>query len=73
MPRCRFSLHIDRQQFLRYYQGQVQQILVTTEEGPRVQFPAAHLRPFLSERGIQGRFALYYDEGGKFVRLERIA
>lgn len=72
MPFCRFSLNLSQDQFLLYYRGVVRQIQVTTEEGKTLQFPAGHLRPFLTHQGIRGRFALQYDEGGKFVNIEKI-
>lgn len=67
-----FSIHVTAYEFLPYYQGRVTDIVVTSEQGQRVQFPAMHLRPYLTSSGISGRFCLETEQG-KFISLSKIS
>ncbi|GHF93031.1 DUF2835 domain-containing protein [Thalassotalea marina] len=67
-----FSINITSYDFLPYYQGRVKDIVVTSDQGLRVQFPAMHLRPFLTRSGISGRFCLQTEQG-KFVSIAKIS
>lgn len=67
-----FSINISSLDFLPYYEGRVRDIVVTSDQGLRVQFPAMHLRPFLTRSGISGRFCLQTNQG-KFVSLTKIS
>ena len=68
-----FHLRIPADAYLSYYQGQARQVLVTTREGLKVQFPAALLRPYVTRDGISGEFRLRYDEHRRLVGLDRLA
>lgn len=68
----RFSLNIPTQEMLRYYRGEVQTVVVTTDEGLRVQFPAVLLRAHVTDNGIFGRFQLKFDDNHRQAGLERI-
>lgn len=66
-----FHLSMSHADFLPYYQGKVQAIIVTSTEGKRVQFPAMHMRKFLVPSGIQGFFCMT-TQNNKFLSLEKI-
>lgn len=66
-----FSIHITPTEFLPYYQGKVQNVVVTTNQGIKVQFPAMHLRKYLTANGIQGTFCLQTQQN-KFLSLSKI-
>ncbi|WP_284297418.1 DUF2835 domain-containing protein [Thalassotalea loyana] len=66
-----FSINMSTQDFLPYYQGRVQSLVVTTTTGLRVEFPAMHLRKYVDSLGVRGLFCLKTDQG-KFVSLTRI-
>ncbi|MBY7853086.1 DUF2835 domain-containing protein [Vibrio fluvialis] len=70
MNRYLFSLNISYQAFLSHYSGAASTVLVLTECGLRLQFPAAKFRPFLSQIGVKGRFRLTTDQNNKFLKLE---
>ncbi len=72
MREVRFSLVISAEEMLRYYQGAAQNVLVTTDRGLKLQFPAEHLRRFVTEQGVRGRFAIRFDANNRFVDLRRI-
>ncbi|MEH0667109.1 DUF2835 domain-containing protein [Vibrio scophthalmi] len=65
-----FSLNISYQSFLNHYNGAASQILVTTDNGLRLQLPAMRFRPFVSQIGLKGRFRLTTDQNNKFIKLE---
>ncbi|MGB2739467.1 MAG: DUF2835 domain-containing protein [Cognaticolwellia sp.] len=67
-----FSLNISSQDYLPYYQGRVHTIIVTTAQGIRLEFPAMHLRSFLTNTGIKGYFCLQTQDQ-KFLSLEKIS
>jgi len=58
-------------EFLPYYQGQVTGIVVTSTQGLRVQFPAMHLRKFVTPNGVQGYFRLE-TKNNKFFSLTKL-
>ena len=67
-----FNLLISAADYLRYYQGSAQSVVVTTHQGLRVKFPASALRPYVTKDGINGQFALFTDEDNKMLELRRI-
>lgn len=68
----RFSLDISKEQALRYYQGSARFVVVTAENGQSIQFPAEHIRSFIGESGIQGRFSIEFDVNNKLIAIRRI-
>lgn len=66
-----FTINLSAQDYMPYYQGLVQNIVVTAHNGKRVQFPAMHLRNFLSPAGIYGKFCLETAEN-KFISLTKL-
>lgn len=57
----------------RYYKDRVDNILVMTEQGLRVQLPLRRLVPFITSVGIRGRFLLTLDQQNRFISLQKIA
>lgn len=66
-----FSIKMSTNDFLPYYQGKIQNIVVTTIQGKTVQFPAMHLRKFLTSTGISGFFCLK-TQNNKFLSLDKL-
>lgn len=67
-----FSLLLSSQEFLPYYQGYVTDIQVLTSQGLKVQFPAMHLRPYITSGGIKGNFCLT-TTNNKFKSLDKVS
>lgn len=65
-----FSLNIPYQTFLAHYNGAASSVMVTTDNGLRIQLPATRFRPLLSQIGLKGRFRLTIDQNNKFLKLE---
>lgn len=72
MNRVELNIYLSAEEFMAYYQGRAQSVLAFTASGQSIQFPAAVLRPFLSHKGVQGRFSLAFDNNGKLQDLQRI-
>jgi hypothetical protein len=68
----RFSLHISRDEVLRYYQGSASSVIVRAENGQRLQFPAEHIRPFIDQHGVQGLFSISFDNDNKLIGIKRL-
>ncbi len=66
-----FSIKLTANEFLPYYQGTIQNVVVTTTQGVKVQFPAMHLRKYLTGNGIQGDFCLETQQN-KFLSLSKL-
>jgi len=58
-------------EFLPYYKGQFHSIVVTTNTGVKVQFPAMHIKKYLSSSGIQGYFCMQ-TKNNKFLSITKI-
>ncbi|MCW8865727.1 MAG: DUF2835 domain-containing protein [Colwellia sp.] len=66
-----FSINMTANEFLPYYQGIAQTIVVKSTQGLRLQFPAMHMRPYLKSNGIHGNFCLQ-TENKKFLSITEI-
>lgn len=67
-----FRLHVEREEAMRYYQGKAQAVITRAENGQTLRFPAIHLRRFVEQNGIHGRFLIRFDAQHKLVDLQRI-
>jgi hypothetical protein len=67
-----FQLHITAEEFLRYYRGTAQAVIVRSDDGRRIQLPARNFRPFLTESGISGRFRIRLDDNNRLVEMVRL-
>lgn len=67
-----FTINMTTKEFLPYYQGRAQSIVAATNAGVRVQFPAMHIRKYLTNAGIRGFFCLE-TRNKKFLSLTKIS
>jgi hypothetical protein len=58
-------------EFFPYYQGRILSVVVQTETGIKVQFPAMHLRNYITPSGVSGRFCLE-TLNNKFISLTKV-
>ena len=73
MPtRISFSISLSAERYLQYYRGHARAVIVRSEDGRRIQLPAASLRPFVTAEGIVGRFELTLDENNKLIDIRRV-
>lgn len=72
MQKVQFSLSISAEDCLLYYQGRIKYVKVRTDEGLSVRFPASVLQSILTPDGVYGKFVIYYDKNGKFMKIEPV-
>jgi hypothetical protein len=72
MTKVRFKLDIDKTEALRYYQGHARFVIVTAENGQRLQFLAKHIRAFIEPDGLHGDFSITFDSNNKLIEIKRI-
>ena len=70
--RFRFRINLSAEEYLRYYQGRAGAVIVQSEDGRRIQLPAARLRPFVMQEGVRGRFEITLDGNNRLQRIERL-
>ncbi|MBQ4863391.1 DUF2835 domain-containing protein [Pseudoalteromonas sp. MMG013] len=68
-----FTMYLDYEQCLDFYDGSIKFVQVVEDQGKRIRFPATHVRKFVSSIGIRGRFRLCLDAQSAFISLEKIA
>jgi len=67
-----FSLNLSYDKYLYVYQGHAKYVVTTAYDGRTVQFPAEILKPYLTHKGVQGHFVIYFDKNNKFKSLEKV-
>ena len=66
------SLRISSRRFQAYYEGLADYVLARSDDGRTVQFPARVLRPFVSQRGIDGVFEITFSSPNKFHSIKKV-
>lgn len=67
-----FSIVVSPEQCQRFYRGQTKYVVVTDNNGKKIQLLFNHFRPFINTLGIRGSFRLTLTEQAAFVALEKI-
>lgn len=73
MNEIRFRLAISAQEYLRYYQGEVDSVRVEIIGGKSFQFPANALQKHVDKSGVNGSFRIVFDDNHKMVSMERLS
>ncbi|MCW8930115.1 MAG: DUF2835 domain-containing protein [Gammaproteobacteria bacterium] len=73
MNEVRFRLEISVEEYLRYYQGEVNSVIVTMAGGKTIQFPANALQKHVDQFGVNGSFRITFDDNNKMINMERIS
>lgn len=68
-----FRLDVDREEAMRYYRGEASAVVVRTDSRQTIQFPALHVRRFITQNGIHGRFQIRFDSNHKLIELKRLS
>ena len=71
MKRFEFSMGLPARKLKEYYRGNVRNVVVTTDEGLRLQLPVEVFRPYVTEAGIYGVFTVCVDGNHKLLQLEK--
>ena len=67
-----FSISVPYLQCEELYQSENNAVVLTADNGVRVQVPSANLRPFVGREGIKGRFRLVVTDNKKVKSFEKI-
>lgn len=70
--RFEFSLNLSAEQYLAYYQGAANKVVVRCTDGQSIQFPARLLTRFVTAQGVQGQFVLTCSDDMKGSTLARL-
>jgi Protein of unknown function (DUF2835) len=73
MQKMSFSMHLSSEKYLQFYQGVAKDVIVKTDDGRTLKFPASRLQSFVTQDGITGKFEILFDDDNKIVSLNRIA
>jgi hypothetical protein len=73
MKKILVDLIISRDEYLRWYQGSAKTVATHTLDGRSVRFPVNILQPYVTHSGINGRFAIAFNDEGKFIKIEKIS
>ena len=68
----RFGLNLNAEECMRYYRGEAASVVVRSDTGLRIAFPASYLRRFITASGVNGRFEIVFDANHKLVKLEKV-
>ena len=69
----RFTMNLPRDQAERYYQGTASYVIVQADNGQKVQFPAAEIRPFIDASGVRGYFSISFDDNHKLIGIKKLS
>lgn len=72
MKRYFFSATLTKEQCFRYYRGEIKNVVVTENNGQRIQLKFKHFHPFIDSVGVRGYFRLTLADDDAFVSLEKI-
>ena len=72
MRRFEFTMALSAEKTSRIYAGRATSILVHSDDGLRLQLPAANFRAYVDDNGIRGRFRVAIDADNRIVELQRI-
>ncbi len=66
------DLAISADEYLAYYKGSARQVVAKATDGRIVRFPASILQRMVGHEGIYGRFAIDFDDDGRFCSVSRM-
>ena len=66
-----FTININEYDFIAYYKGTAKNVIVRSEDGRIIQFPARLLQQFVSSSGVSGRFKISYGADNKLISIIR--
>ena len=72
MRQFRFQLRISSDEFLEYYRGTTQEVMVSCYDGLIIQFPASLLKKHVTADGVHGAFVLTCEDNCKGAKLQRL-
>lgn len=68
----RFRLAISSEEYLAFYRGSAQEVVVRADDNRVVRFPASAIREFVTHDGVSGVFEIVFDDNNKLVSIRSI-
>ncbi|KUM53856.1 hypothetical protein AR688_19580 [Rheinheimera sp. EpRS3] len=72
MRRYFFNASLSAEQCYGYYRGDIKYVVVTADNGERIQLQFRHFQRYVDMNGLRGRFRLTLADNDSFVALEKI-
>jgi len=72
MTHFTFSLQLSSDEYQSFYRGVARNIIVMSDQGVTVQFPASAVRSFVTVNGVHGNFVITMDNNNKLVSIQQI-
>ncbi|WP_404363328.1 DUF2835 domain-containing protein [Marinobacter sp.] len=72
MQHLDLDIAISSDEWIKVYQGVASDVHAVSRDGRKVRFPARILSKFYLREGVRGSFRIFFDNNGKFVRIERL-
>jgi hypothetical protein len=68
-----FSVSLSYEECRLLYLPENYTVVVTEEQGKRIQIHSKNLRPFVSQTGLRGRFRLLINNEKKLISLDKVS
>mgnify|MGYP000321340096 CR=1 FL=1 len=66
------DLFITRDEWMKIYRGETNLVYAKSRDGRSIQFPANILSKYTTHNGIEGSFAIAFNETGKFQSIIKL-
>jgi len=66
------DLIIQKDEWLKIYQGKAKLVYATSRDGRSIKFPANILSKYTTHNGIEGSFVINFNEDGKFQSINKL-
>lgn len=67
------DLAISRTECMKYYQGRALRIAARARDGRMVHLPVSVMRQYMTLSGLNGSFAVYYNESGQLQQIDKLS
>jgi hypothetical protein len=72
MPSVVLPISLTKEQWLRFYRGEITSVQATSLDGRAIRIPARVFQGFVTPDGVLGVFRVTFDDANRFVRIERL-
>jgi len=72
MQKVIIDLFIEQDEWLKIYRGEANSVHATSRDGRAIQFPANILTKYTTHHGVNGSFAISFNDEGKFQSIVKL-
>lgn len=66
------DIRIDKDEWLKIYRGETNIVYAISRDGRSIQFPANILSKYTTHDGVEGSFAITFNDAGKFQSVIKL-